>query len=113
KQQKGRLREHFQLNMDIIGEPGPLADTEIIGAAIDIQRALGMSASDVRVRLSDRRVLQSLLLNAGVPEEDLGATYAAVDKIERAPKIEEIVEAALVHVSSRSAVAARVIEIAR
>src|SRR3954466_2178502 len=77
RQQRGRLREHFQLNMDIIGEPGPLADAEIIAAAIDIQRTLGMTAADVRVRVSDRRVLQALLLDAGVPEADLAATYSA------------------------------------
>src|SRR3989449_8935879 len=33
RQQRGRLREHFQLNMDIIGEPGPAADAEIMPAA--------------------------------------------------------------------------------
>src|SRR5918999_3666193 len=35
RQQRGRLREHFQLNLDIIGEAGPLADAELIAAAID------------------------------------------------------------------------------
>src|SRR6266508_3775867 len=39
RQQRGRLREHFQLNMDLIGEAGPLADAELIAAAIDIPRA--------------------------------------------------------------------------
>src|SRR5205823_2752209 len=40
RQQRGRLREHFQLNMDIIGEASPLADAELIAAAIDALRAL-------------------------------------------------------------------------
>src|SRR5437867_7499672 len=53
RQQRGRLKEHFQLNMDLIGEPGPLADAEIIAAATDIQRALGLGPGDVRVRISD------------------------------------------------------------
>src|ERR1700740_3517535 len=57
RQQRGRLREHFQLNMDIIGEAGPAADAEIIAAALDIMRALGLSASEVRARISDRRVM--------------------------------------------------------
>src|SRR6059036_624581 len=61
RQQRGRLREHFQLNMDVIGEPGPLADAEIIAAALDIQRALGLGAADVRVRMSDRRVARELV----------------------------------------------------
>ncbi len=41
RQQRGRLREHFQLNMDIIGEAGPAADADLIAAAIDIVRAFG------------------------------------------------------------------------
>src|SRR5713101_2432304 len=61
RQQRGRLREHFQLNMDIIGESGPLADAEVIAAAIDIMRALEFGPHDVRVRLSDRRVLAAAL----------------------------------------------------
>ena len=113
RQQRGRLREHFQLNMDIIGEPGPLADTEIIAAAIDIQRRLGFGPGDVRVRMSDRRVLQALLLGAGVPEADLPGTYGAVDKIERAPKIAEIVQDALTHAAAPAEGAERVMAIAR
>ena len=67
RQQRGRLREHFQLNCDLIGEPGPLGDAEIIALAIDVMRALGLTSQDVRVRLSDRRVLSGLLLAGGVP----------------------------------------------
>jgi len=52
RQQRGRLREHFQLNMDIIGEAGPLADAELIAAAIDIMacvrlRAEGCAGADL------------------------------------------------------------------
>src|SRR6185312_12064204 len=57
RQQRGRLREHFQLNMDILGEASPLADAELIAAAIDIMRAFGLGPHDVQVRMSDRRVL--------------------------------------------------------
>src|SRR5467141_1905154 len=56
RQQRGRLREHFQLNCDIVGEPGPLADAEIIALALDVMRELGLGARDVRVRVSDRRL---------------------------------------------------------
>jgi histidyl-tRNA synthetase len=83
RQQRGRLREHFQLNCDLIGEPGPLGDAEIIALAIDVIRAFGLGPADVRVRLSDRRVLSALLLGAGVTEAQLPAAYQAVDKIER------------------------------
>jgi histidyl-tRNA synthetase len=83
RQQRGRLREHFQLNCDLLGEPGPLADAEIIALAVDVMRAFGLGPADVRVRLSDRRVLQALLLAAGVPAERLPDAYQAVDKFER------------------------------
>ena len=62
RQQRGRLREHFQLNMDIIGEASPLADAELMAAAVDIMRALGLGPKDVQLRVSDRRVLKSLLM---------------------------------------------------
>src|SRR5438477_594697 len=53
RQQRGRLREHFQLNMDIIGEASPLADAELMAAAIDIMRGFGLSATDVRLCVCD------------------------------------------------------------
>src|SRR6478735_3723339 len=83
RQQRGRLREHFQLNCDLIGESGPLADAEIVALAIDCMRAFGLGPGDVRVRLSDRRVLRALLLGAGVGEAQLPTAFQAVDKIER------------------------------
>jgi histidyl-tRNA synthetase len=83
RQQRGRLREHFQLNCDLIGETSPLADAEIIALAVDVIRAFGLGAADVKVRLSDRRVLEALLAAAGVEAGQMGAVFAAVDKIER------------------------------
>ena len=83
RQQRGRLREHFQLNCDLIGEPGPLGDTEIIALAIDVMRALGLTSRDVRVRLSDRRVLAAVLEARGVPPTGLDAAYQFIDKLER------------------------------
>ncbi len=86
RQQRGRLREHFQLNLDVIGEPGPLADAEVIAAAIDVARLLGLGPQDVRARVSDRRLVRALLLGAGVPEASVAAALAAIDKIEREPR---------------------------
>jgi len=82
RQQKGRLREHFQLNADIVGEPGIAADAELLAAALDVMRTLGLGSLDVVARVSDRRLLQSLLLNAGIAEADLAALYAVIDKYE-------------------------------
>jgi len=86
RQQRGRLREHFQLNMDMIGEASALADAELIAAVIDIMRAFGFGPKDVQLRMSDRRVLRALLLGHGLTETQLPAAYAAIDKSERDPK---------------------------
>jgi histidyl-tRNA synthetase len=81
--QRGRLREHFQLNMDLIGEAGPLADAELMAAAVDIMREFGLGPADVQLRVSDRRVLRALLLGRGLTEAELGPAYGAIDKSER------------------------------
>src|ERR1043166_6809489 len=86
RQQRGRLREHFQLNCDLIGEPGPLGDAEIIARASDGMRELGLGAADVRVRLSDRRLLAVLLEETGIGggAERQGLAFQALDKVGRA-----------------------------
>jgi len=88
RQQRGRLREHFQLNMDIIGEPGPLADADVIAAGIDIVRAFGLTEREFRVRLSDRRVAHALLVGQGLTAQQIPIAYAHIDKLEREPRDE-------------------------
>lgn len=83
RQQKGRLREHFQLNVDIFGEADVAADAELLAVACEIMRACGLGPDDVVARVSDRRLLTALVKSVGVPESAIGAVFAAVDKIER------------------------------
>src|SRR5215207_4315376 len=85
RQQKGRLREHYQLNVDIFGEADVSADAELLAVAVEIMRALGLGPDSVRARVSDRRLLNALLTASGVTEAQLPATYAVIDKIERTP----------------------------
>ena len=86
RQQKGRLREHFQLNADIVGESGVTADAELVALALDVMREFGLSAADVNARVSDRRLLQSILASEGVAEAALASVYAVVDKLGREPR---------------------------
>src|SRR5687767_11823639 len=85
RQQRGRLREHFQLNVDIIGEADVTADAELLAVAIDIMRGFGLTSSDVAARFSDRRLLGALLAHVGIPGERHPVVYAVVDKLEREP----------------------------
>jgi histidyl-tRNA synthetase len=86
RQQKGRLREHFQLNVDIVGEPDVTADAELLAVAIDIVRELGLGPDDVVARVSDRRLLHGYLRAVGVAEERIPGVYAVVDKLDRQPR---------------------------
>ena len=85
RQQKGRLREHFQWNVDVIGEEGVGADAEVIAVALDGLRDLGLDHDDIHARVSDRRLLTAVLLAIGVEDARLPAAFAIIDKIERAP----------------------------
>ena len=81
--QKGRYREFYQCDADIVGSPYPEADAEVIDLTVDAIRELGFPGG-FRVRVNDRRLL------AGVLEEELGLTgellvkvYRVVDKLDK------------------------------
>jgi histidyl-tRNA synthetase len=84
--QRGRLREHFQWNVDILGEEDIAADAEVLATALDALRQLGLGEDDIVARYNDRRLVERLLVHAGVPDERLGAAYAAIDKLAREPE---------------------------
>ena len=84
--QRGRLREHYQLNVDIVGEASEVADAELLAVAIDIMRELGLTSVDVRARVSDRRLLNGILVTLGVTDEQVPAVYGVVDKFARHPR---------------------------
>lgn len=86
RQQRGRLREHFQWNVDLVGEEGVEADAEVLAVALEALRTLGLGSDQVRARISDRRLLAALLLSAGVPESRLTTAYTIIDKVEREPR---------------------------
>jgi len=83
RQQKGRLREHFQFNADIIGEPDPAADAELIALLIDSLRGLGLTEKDFVIRLSSRNAWKEFF---ATHKGDLAKEYEfyqVVDKLER------------------------------
>jgi histidyl-tRNA synthetase len=86
KQQRGRLREHFQFNADVIGEASLDADAEAVALCIDLLRGFGFTSSDVVVRVSDREFWIDLLRAQNVPEEEWQEILQIIDKSEREPR---------------------------
>lgn len=72
--------------MDIVGEESALADADLLAAALDVLRTLGLTGEDVVARYSDRRLLHHALLDLGVSDEKLLVAYNVIDKVERDPR---------------------------
>jgi len=88
KPQRGRGREFYQFNADIIGEASPAADAELIAVVIDLLRAFGFGREDFVVRVSDRGAWAAFAGSRGVDENRLPDFLAIVDKLERTPPAE-------------------------
>ena len=87
--QKGRLREFFQWNIDIIGvESGIgkcLADAEVIFTTVDYLRQVGLTSKDIKVKISSRELLADYLRSLGIPEDKLESIYIVLDKKNKLP----------------------------
>ncbi|HEW78794.1 MAG TPA: histidine--tRNA ligase [Phycisphaerales bacterium] len=87
--QRGRLREFFQWNIDIIGvEDGlkkNLADAEVIFTTVDYLRKVGLTDKDIKVKISSREVLANYLRSLDVPEDKLEPIYVVLDKKNKLP----------------------------
>ena len=79
--QKGRYRQFYQCDIDIIGEPSVLAEAELIEATSQALNAVGLDG--ITVRLSDRRILTALAVNAGVDEGMQDSFFIALDKLDK------------------------------
>ena len=84
RSQRGRLREHYQLNVDIVGEAGVAADAEVLAVAIDAVRGLGLTEADFVARVNDRRLVTAVLGAVGVPAAGHAGCLAVIDKAGRA-----------------------------
>src|SRR5450432_1310288 len=88
RQQKGRLREHFQFNADIVGETDPAADAELIALLIDTLRSFGLTGEDFVIRLSSRNAWHDLFVSQhGEPGHEYDF-FQIIDKLERMPQEE-------------------------
>ena len=87
--QKGRLREFFQWNIDIIGVESELgkclADAEVIFTTVDYLREVGLTSKDIKVKISSRELLANYLRSLGIPEDKLESIYIVLDKKNKLP----------------------------
>jgi len=79
--QRGRYRQFYQCDIDIIGEPSVLAEAELIEATSEALAAIGLTGTTIRV--SDRRFLAALATDAGVPADRQDAFFITVDKLDK------------------------------
>lgn len=82
--QRGRVREHWQINVDIFGSDAASCEIEIFELIHDMMRTLGASQDMFRVRANDRNLLGSALTDVvGVAAEQLPSVFALVDRWEK------------------------------
>jgi histidyl-tRNA synthetase len=79
KPQKGRLREFFQFNVDIIGEEEGLGDVEVISVAIDSLVSLGLTERDFVVKINNREFVSGYFKEMGIDEEKAFRLYKIID----------------------------------
>jgi len=81
--QRGRKREHYQWNMDIVGEPGIVAEVELLTAVATFFKRLGVGPDIVGIRVNSRKVLDVAITKAGVPRDKFEKVCVVVDKLDK------------------------------
>jgi histidyl-tRNA synthetase len=85
RQQKGRLKEFFQWNVDMLGGETPEArrqfDLEVAALALDGLRELGLANDDVRLLWNDRQLVERLFALAGLPADKLSFGFYLLDRV--------------------------------
>lgn len=83
KPQRGRLREHWQLNVDLFGVKNPFADAEVISVASDIMKAYGAKLEDFEIKINSRSLLDDVLRKCHIPDDKRQFVYRLIDKKEK------------------------------
>mmetsp|Transcript_19249 Transcript_19249/g.28745 ORF Transcript_19249/g.28745 Transcript_19249/m.28745 type:complete len:617 (+) Transcript_19249:103-1953(+) len=81
--QRGRKREHYQWNMDIVGVKGVTAELELLASVTTFFKSLGVTAKDVGIKINSRKVLGAIVEAAGVPKELFAPVCVIIDKLDK------------------------------
>ena len=90
RMQRGRLREHYQWNMDIWGSEGAEAEIELLCAMVNFFQRIGIDSTQVGIRVNNRKLLQNVLESAGINEDQFAPVCIIIDKMDKIPK--EVIE---------------------
>jgi len=91
KPQKGRAREFFQWDVDILGPENLEADAEVIAVAATLYQKLGLTPTEVKIKINDRKLLQDRFLTLEIPEENLVRVFRLADKKDKVTR-EDFIE---------------------
>ena len=83
---RGRRREHYQWNMDIVGVSAVTAEAELLAALTTFFAGLGLGPADIGIKVSNRKILQGLLDGLGVPDDRFAPVCVLIDKLEKVPR---------------------------
>jgi len=81
--QRGRGREHYQWNVDIWGTTEISADAELISVLVTFFEGIGLTAKDIVIRVSSRKVLEEVLGSLGLEGDIFAQTCIIVDKMDK------------------------------
>merc|ERR1712136_638597 len=90
--QRGRKREHYQWNMDIVGVNGISAEVELLSAICSFFESVGITSEDVMIKVNSRKVLGAVLKGAGVPDDSFSETCVIIDKLDKKTQEEVLSE---------------------
>ena len=105
---RGRKREHYQWNMDIIGIPDVTAEVELLTVIATFFERVGITSDDVVLRVSSRKVLQGVLEELGVSDAHFAPVCVLVDKLEKMPR--EAIESDMRELGLTDAMVDRIVE---
>ncbi len=107
---RGRRREHYQWNIDIFGVAEVTAEAEILAILTTFFSRLGLTPDDVVIKISNRKILEAVLVQAGIDDDHFAPVCVLIDKLEKVPR--ETVEAGMAELGVAGDVIDRILEVA-
>ena len=83
--QKGRTREFFQWNIDLIGVNSAYADAELVAVGAEFFKSVGLSAQQIVIKVNNRKLMEEQIARLGVPPDRIEGIYRLIDKLEKLP----------------------------